>query len=58
MILDVLIEARQALGYSPDLKYQNQGGPTPGGIAATLRSVEIPGRTRMVEAFRDMLAFQ
>ena len=48
----------QALGYSPDLKYQNQGGPTPGGIAATLRSVAVPGRTRMVEAFRDMLAFQ
>ena len=48
----------QALGYSPDLKYQNQGGPTPGGIGAALRSVEVPGRTRMVEAFRDMLAFQ
>ena len=48
----------QALGYPPGLKYQNKGGPAPGGIAATLRTVEIPGRTQMIDTFRDMLAFQ
>ena len=48
----------QALGCSPDAKYQFQGGPTPASIAALLRSVDTPGSTQMVEQFRDMLAFQ
>ena len=48
----------QALGYPPGLKYQHKGGPTPAGIAAKLRSVDVPGRTQLVETFRDMLAFQ
>ena len=48
----------QALGCSPDTKYQFQGGPTPASIATLLRSVDTPGSTQMVEQFRDMLAFQ
>ena len=48
----------QALGCSPDTKYQFQGGPTPASIAALLRSVDVPGSAQMVETFRDMLAFQ
>ena len=48
----------QALGCSPDTKYQFQGGPTPASMAALLRSVDTPGSTQMVEQFRDMLAFQ
>ncbi len=48
----------QALGCSPNLKYQYQGGPSPSSIAAMLRRVDSPGGSRMVESFRDMLAFQ
>ena len=48
----------QALGYPPNLKYQHMGGPTPAEIASTLSNVDAPGSTRMVEAFRDMLAYQ
>jgi len=48
----------QALGYPPNLKYQHLGGPTPAEIATKLSDVDTPGSTRMVEAFRDMLAYQ
>ena len=47
----------QALGVSPDLKYQFQGGPTPEGIARLLRRVD-PSGTAMLERFLDMLVFQ
>ena len=48
----------QALGYPPRLKYQHMGGPTPVEIASKLSDVDLPGSIRMVESFRDMLAFQ
>lgn len=48
----------QALGYPPNLKYQHLGGPTPAEVASKLSDVDTPGSTRMVEAFRDMLAYQ
>ena len=48
----------QALGYPPNLKYQHLGGPTPAEIASKLHEVDVPGSTRSVETFRDMLAFQ
>jgi len=47
----------QALGVSPDMKYQFQGGPTPEDIARLLRRVDASG-TVMLERFLDMLVFQ
>lgn len=47
----------QALGVSPDMKYQFQGGPTPEDIAGLLRRVDASG-TAMLEKFLDMLVFQ
>ncbi len=47
----------QALGVSPDMKYQFQGGPTPERIAGLLRRVDASG-TAMLERFLDMLVFQ
>ncbi len=46
----------QALGMHPSLKYQSDGGPTPGGIAAGLRGA-MPGRAgdRDVRRFADAL---
>ena len=47
----------QALGVSPDMRYQYQGGPTPEDIANLLRRVDRSG-TVMLERFLDMLVFQ
>ena len=47
----------QALGVSPDMKYQYQGGPTPEDIAGLLGRVDRAG-TPMRERFLDMLVFQ
>ena len=48
----------QALGISPDRKYENQGGPSPKEIAALLRRA-MPGSDaeRAVRAFADSLAY-
>jgi len=47
----------QALGVSPDMKYQYQGGPSPEDIASLLRRVDRSGTT-MLGRFLDMLVFQ
>lgn len=47
----------QALGVSPDMKYQYQGGPTPEDIAGLLGRVDRAD-TAMRERFLDMLVFQ
>ena len=47
----------QALGFSPDMKYQYQGGPTPDAIASVLGRVDRSDPT-MREKFLDMLVFQ
>jgi serine/threonine-protein kinase HipA len=48
----------QALGFAPDLKYQNEGGPTPTAIVGLLRRV-MPGSEADASALRflDALTF-
>jgi serine/threonine-protein kinase HipA len=48
----------QALGFAPDLKYQNEGGPTPAGIVGLLRRA-LPGAEADVSVLRflDALTF-
>lgn len=47
----------QALGYRPDQKYQYEGGPGPGEVAALLRRADPANAETNITRFRDSLLY-